>query len=126
MKSLIVSGVIAVCIIVGSIFYSNYINDLSKEMCNYGNEIKTSIAEENYSKAVDKISLLEAYIDKKKPALASTSDHCIPDSIEKDIAELRVYTSMKQKSDALAKCELLNFHFEHIPKGYKLKLENIL
>ena len=126
MKSLVISVIIAVCIIGGSIFYSEYTDNLSDEMCSYGDKIKSLLSDDNFGEAEKAISELAGFMDKKKPALASTADHCIPDNIEKDIAELMVYTSMKQKSDALAKCELLNVYFEHIPKSYKLKLENIL
>lgn len=126
MKSFVVSIIIAACIIGGSIAYSVYLDNLSEEMCVCSNEIKELINNEDYNEACRRTEELSGFLEKKKLSLASTMDHGSLDNIEKNIAELRVYALCGQKSDALAKCELLNVLFEHLPKSYRLNLENIL
>lgn len=126
MKSFVISIFTLTLIIGGSVLYSSYIESISEEMLGCGEEIKGLIAEENFSEAYEKISELSEFIERKKPVLASTTDHTDTDEAEKTIAELKAYTAEKQKSAALAKCELMCVLFEHFPKNYALRLENIL
>ena len=126
MKSFIFSIIIAAIIVSGSLIYTNYIDGLSEDMCGYNNEIKELIANNEYEKAGEAVNLLSDFIERKKLALASTMDHNNIDSIERNIAELSVYTKEGQKFDALAKCEVLSVLFEHLPKNYNVVLENIL
>lgn len=126
MKSFVISVIIAVCIIGGSLMYSFYLNDLSYELNILNNEITELILTENYASASEKISLLSEFAERKKPFLASTTDHNNIDNIEKTVSELKIYTEEKHKADALAKCELLKILFEHLPKNYSLRFENIL
>ena len=37
-----------------------------------------------------------------------------------------IYTACQNKTDALAKAGALKLYLEHLPKNYKLKIENIL
>lgn len=126
MKSLIISIIIAAGIVGGSLAYSEYIDGLSEQLCAYGDDIKELLADEDFPKAAEELSSLSDFIESKKLSLASTTDHNNIDNIERNIAELKAYTAGGQKYDALAKCELLNALFEHLPKNYTVNLENIL
>lgn len=126
MKSFVISIFIAICILGGSIAYSDRIGALSEELCVYTYELKELISSENSVQASEKISELAAILDRKKPFLASIADHARLDNIEKSLAELRAFVGEEQKADALAKCELLYVLFKQLPEDYSLKLENIL
>lgn len=126
MKSFVISIFTALLIVGGSVTYSFYIKNLSAQMCVYGEEIKQLVTDENFADAVSKISELSDFVDKTKPLLASTTDHANIDEIEQTVALLKIYTAQEQRPDALAKCELMNVLFEHLPKSYDLRLENIL
>ena len=56
---------------------------------------------------------------------ASTGNHQEIDNIEMSLAELKRYIEGHQKYDALAKSQVLDFLFHHLPKNSRLKTENI-
>ena len=66
------------------------------------------------------------YVDEKKLSLAIIMDHTDLDKIEMGIAELKGYIEGEIKTDALAKCNSLDVMIRHMPKNYKLKIENVL
>ena len=126
MKTFVVSLMIAAVIITGSICYDIYLKHITKDMNNFNQEIIQAISDDNYEEAEQAIQRLFSFIDEKKIALASTMDHSSIDNIEKNLAELDAYVLGNQKIDALAKCQIMHVLFDHFPKNYTLKLENIL
>ena len=48
------------------------------------------------------------------------------DKIEMNISEVEGYINGGEQTDAVSHCRVLGFLFEHLPKNYKFKLENIL
>ena len=48
------------------------------------------------------------------------------DKIEMNISEVEGYINGEEQTDAVSHCRVLGFLFEHLPKNYKFKLENIL
>lgn len=113
-------------IIINGIIFSIYIEGLSDEMLIYSSEISYLLDEENFDLALKKTNELSDFIEEKKVMLASTTDHNKLDEIEKTLAELASYIESRKKHDSLAKCEVLDFLFEHFPRDYMLKAENIL
>ncbi len=126
MKSFVISCIISVLIVVGSIIHMEYIEDVSKTMCEYTHKIQLSIESDDFSSAEMMSEELSLLLEKKRCIISSTMDHSMLDSIEKNLAELCAYTNGRQKHDALSKCEVLDLDFRHIPKNFTLKLENIL
>ena len=43
-----------------------------------------------------------------------------------NISEVEGYINGGEQTDAISHCRVLGFLFEHLPKNYKFKLENIL
>lgn len=113
-------------IIINGIIFSIYIESLSEEMLTYSSEISYLLDKENFDLASKKTNELSDFIEEKKVMLASTTDHSKLDEIEKTLAELVSYIESGKKHDSLAKCEVLDFLFEHFPRDYMLKAENIL
>ena len=126
MKSFITSLIIASVIIVSSFFFTHSIENTSKELLTDNRTIIKLIKNNDYEKAYSLTKDMLEYINKKKTSLAIIMDHGDLDKIESGIAELESYIDNKIKPDALAKCNALDVLIRHMPKNYKLKVENVL
>lgn len=126
MKGVIISVFIAVCIVVGSVAYTSHIGKVSDELGKINDEIMVCLDSEDYEQAAEKIKQLTDYLDKKRTLLAATGNHEEFDKIEMNISEMSGYTDGEKQTDAISRCKVLSFLFEHLPKNYEMKLENIL
>jgi hypothetical protein len=126
MKSVAISIIIAVLIVIGSLAYTRNLENVSGELLEMNAKISDCISAEDYSGADAEIERLAAYLDRKRSVLDATGDHAEMDKIEMNISELTEYAKAGQQADALSRCRVLEFLFEHLPLNYKLKFENIL
>ncbi len=126
MKGVIISLCIAVVMIAGSIIYTSHIDSVSEEFASMNRNIIMALEEEDFEAAERETVKMAEYLDKKDAVLAATGNHEELDTIEINVSELVSYIHGGQQADALARCNVLGFLFEHLPKNYKLKLENIL
>lgn len=125
MKSFITAMLISAAMIIVSIIYTYHIDSVSKFLISENKKAIENILNEDFEKAAENIQAISTYIETKKITLSATLDHTEIDGIESALAELSQYTDCKNKTDALAKASALNVHLEHLPKNYKLKIENI-
>lgn len=126
MKGVIISAVIAALIVWGSIAYTNHIECVSNELGEMNGSIINALTEENYNEASERVEKLNSYLDSHRAILAATGNHEEIDKIEMNISELTEYIEGEAKTDALSNCRVLDFLFEHLPKNYELKWENVL
>lgn len=126
MKSFITSLIIAIIIISSSFFFTHSIEKTSKKLLKDNREIIELIENNDYENAYSLTKDMQEYVNKKKISLAVIMDHGDLDKIESSIAELESYIDHEIKSDALAKCNTLDVIIRHMPKNYKLKIENVL
>ena len=126
MKSFIISAVLAVIVIAGSMFYTYKIDKVSEKMSDINKQIISCLDKKNYEGASDKIYELKEFLDEKSTLMAAMGDHEDLDNIETNLSELEKYTEGKNRTDALSKCAVLSFLFKHLPESYHLRLENIL
>lgn len=126
MKSVVVSVIIAVIVVAGSLFYTRSLEKVSEELIEINKQVSERIEAEDYSGANSEIERLSAYLDSRRAVLDAIGNHEEMDNIEMNLSELEEYTKGEKKTDALSRCRVLNFLFEHLPLNYKLKLENIL
>lgn len=126
MRSFIFSIIIGILLVTGSIIYTNHMEKLSTELIECNDIIYSLIEEENYSEAEKMIESLSMYIENKTVILAATGNHEEIDKIEITIAQLRQFISQKSCADALAFSRALDVQLKHLPKNYRLRLENIL
>ena len=126
MKGVIISLCIAIVLVVGSIAYTNHIDSVSEEFAQMNQRVIEALEAEDYETAKTETEKMEKYLDKKSTVLAATGNHEELDNIEMNLSELSGYVDGGKQTDALAHCNVLGFLFEHLPKNYKLKLENIL
>lgn len=126
MRSVIISAIMAVVIIVGSIFYMDLIDDVSDNLSSMSEELEYLIDREEFADASEKLGEMKDYFNKKKTILAATGNHEEFDEIEMAIDELESYVRDFRKPDAGSKCAALKFMFRHLPRNFKLQPENIL
>lgn len=126
MKSLIIAILIAATIIFGGIYATNKLSDVSVYLIEVCEQTSELIENEDFEKAEELAKKLKEGIEENYNMFAVSIDHNEIDKIEMNIDQLQVYIKEHQKADALAFGNVLLGLFEHLPKDYKLKLENIL
>lgn len=126
MKSVVISVIIAVVIVAGSLLYTNNLEKVSGELSEINENISELLEAEDYAGASAEIEHLMFYLDRERSILAATGNHEELDKIEMNLSELSEYAKGEKQTDALSSCRVLGFLFEHLPLNYKLKLENIL
>lgn len=126
MKSFIISLAIAALIVAGSVAYGIHMQTVSEELISINDRLSQAVEEENYESASYMTEKIEDYLNSKRTLLAAIDNHEVLDKIEMNLEELSSFIEGAQKTDALSKCRVLGFLYEHLPKNYELKFENIL
>lgn len=126
MKGVIVSAVIAVLLVFGSVAYTRHMENVSEELGTLNNYVIDALEREDYDTAREGVGRLNSYLDSHRTVLAATGNHEEFDKIEMNLSELSGYIGGGEQTDALSSCRVLSFLFSHLPHNYELKLENIL
>ncbi|MCD8179895.1 MAG: DUF4363 family protein [Firmicutes bacterium] len=126
MKGVIISICIAAVIAAGSAAYTKHIENVSDELGEISGQITEHLESGDYAAAAEMARLLGEYLDRERTVLAMTGNHEEIDKIEMNISEMTEYIDGGQRTDALSRCRVLNFLFEHLPKNYEMRWENIL
>ena len=126
MRSVIVTLIIAVGMVSGSVMYASHLKEQSEMLSEITKDIKDDITNENYSSAADGIKRLDKNVSRFEKFFLATGDHIEMDNIKTNISELKSYTKHKMKGDAMSKIYVLEFLFEHLPHNNQVKIGNIL
>ena len=126
MKSVVISIVIALAIVAGSVAYGNHMHKVSDTLISINDKLIEEIDGENYEQAENVLENAIMYIESNRTMLSAMDNHESIDKIELNIYELYEYIKGEEKTDALSKCRMLGVLYKHLPKDYELKLENIL
>ena len=126
MKSLIVAVLIATAIIFGGIYSTKKLSDLSETLITMCEEAGEAIENDDFKSAGKMLEEIEKSVEDNYNVFAVSIDHNEIDEIEMNIYQMQVYIDKNQKADALAFGNVLLGLFEHLPKDYRLKIENIL
>ena len=126
MKSLIASVILGLMLIWGSTAYTSGLEKISENLSIKNTSIREYIKSKDYNLALNGIKELRELLEENRGLLKMTGKHNETDEIEIGISELEVYTQAQKQEDALAKCALIEFLLEHLPKNFKLRIENIL
>jgi phosphoenolpyruvate carboxylase len=124
-KSFIFAIGLSITLLVIGIFYNIKLEEVSSRLCETVNNITASLHNEDFISASKNTKKLENEIKKLEVFFASTGNHQEIDNIEMSLAELKRYIEGEQKYDALAKSQVLDFLFHHLPKNSRLRIENI-
>lgn len=126
MKSFFISISIGILIVAASVFYTYCLEKVSDSLVEDNKELIEVLGNDDFDKAEKIAGKMEDYINRKKTVLAIVVNHEDLDKIEFAMAELRGYVECRIKADAISKCVSLDVLLRHIPKNYKLKVENVL
>lgn len=126
MKGVVIAAIIAAAVAAGSIAYTRHMNNVSEELGDINSSVMECLENEDYKKALEEIERLTDYLDDRRATLAATGNHEELDKIEMNISQMLGYAEGGHKTDAISHCKVLSFLFEHLPKNYEMKLENIL
>lgn len=125
MKSLIIAVTIAVLIIFGGIYATEKIEDVSNDLIKITEDANKAVQKDDYKKAGALGDELKSIVEKNYNVFASCVDHSELEKIDMNLDQMQVYIEERQKADSLAYINVLLGLFEHLPKDYKLKLENV-
>jgi len=125
MKSFIAALVIFVVMIGTGIASLDYIENVSEKMVAKNDEIKKAVSDRDFEKAHTLADELDELVNDKRAILSTTMEHNNIDTIEIYVNELKQYVSEGISADALARCEVIEMLLKHLPKNYKLRIENI-
>ena len=126
MKSLLVSLIIGALMVWGSAKYTVGLEKISGQLVSDSREVYRLLEENQYDEALLGLESIQFFLEQKRAIMEATGKHNEMDEIEMHLSELRVYTEAESKEDALAKCASVEFLFSHLPKNFKLRIENIL
>lgn len=126
MKSLIIAIIIATLIIFGGVYATEKLSDVSEYLIDLCEQTTKKIEEDDFEMAKSLADEMKKCVDDNYNMFATSIDHNEIDKIEMNINQMQVYIDKHQKADALAFANVLTGLFEHLPKDYKLKIENIL
>ena len=126
MRSVIITLIIAVVMVGGSVMYASHLKEQSEMLSEITKDIKDDIINENYSSAAAGIKRLDKNVSRFEKFFLATGDHIEMDNIKTNISELKSYTKHKMKGDAMSKVYVLEFLFEHLPHNNQVKIGNIL
>lgn len=126
MRSVIITLIIAVGMVSGSVMYASHLKEQSEMLSEITKDIKDDIINENYSSAAAGIKRLDKNVSRFEKFFLATGDHIEMDNIKTNISELKSYTKHKMKGDAMSKIYVLEFLFEHLPHNNQVKIGNIL
>lgn len=126
MRSFITAVILFAVLVGGGVLLVDYIEDISDELREQNKYITQLIENDELDEAAKHIDNLRKYMDEKREIVSSTMEHGYADTIEIYICELEKYVDCKSKNDALARSRVLDMLFEHLPRNYRLKWENIL
>lgn len=126
MKSVIISALLAAVMVTGAWVYSNRLESVSKTLMEMNEKVAEYLEREEYELASAQINKIKIYLERKHTLLAAMGNHEELDKIEMNISEMEKYTEGRHMTDALSRCQVLDFLFEHMPKNDYVRLENIL
>ena len=100
MRSVVIALIIAAVMVSGSIFYTEKIDSVSKEMQSINKGVEEQLYNEDYKTASEYIEKLKDNIEKRQTLISAMGDHEDLDNIKISIAEMEKYSEGKSRTDA--------------------------
>ncbi len=126
MRSVIITLIIGVLMVGGSVFYTSHLTKQSNNLLEITKDIKSAVKNEDYSAAKSGIKKLDKTVTEFEKFFLATGDHIEMDNIKINISELKSFAEHEMQSDAMGKLYVLEFLFEHLPHNSRVRIGNIL
>lgn len=126
MKTMWLSIILIVTVIIGSYISMQYLNTEAVQMHQQLAKLEKEIDSENWDKAKDLYDKFKEKWEKVDPRWSMLIDHTEIDYINMDLGELEAYIKTKNKANALAKVSSLQLLVKHIPEKESPGLKNLL
>lgn len=125
MKSFMLTIVLGILLISGSLLHMQKLQTSAEELINHNQTLTEQLRNDDFSGALKSVDTLHVKICEIEPFFATLGNHDEMNIIEQNLAELQSYIEGGQKYDAISKAYVISFLFEHLPKNLHIKLENI-
>lgn len=126
MRSVAAALIIAAVIITGGAYINSRIDSVTEDMDKICAQIKTAAENGDIISAKEKFLYLSEKLEKNHALIASTMDHSELLNIESAAKELEIRIDLSDADNAAIYAGLLGFYLEHLPRNYRLSLENIM
>ena len=126
-KTLIISLIGFISIIIFAIFIQNYLEKSSEVLVNDINELMKSVEENKTDKSMQLRMKTQENWDDIKKKWAALIDHEEIDNIEETMHRIEMLIGdAEEKAELLSELNKLGFYLEHIPEREEFLLENVL
>ena len=126
MKSVFVALGIGFAIVIGSLAYTEHLENVSEQLLIYNRELTERLKQEDLKKAEESLDIIEGFLQQRRTVLDSMGKHGNLDEIEKNMIELRSYIECNAIKEAMTKNKSLEFLFDDLPRNFHVRIENIL
>lgn len=125
MRSLIISLILAVLLIITGIWHQSKYEAVASELIDSNEKVIERLKYNDFAGAMAQLNTFSDDIEHSEKFFSAMGNHDELDSIELCLASLRGYTQGEQKYDALSEAYSMLFLLEHLPKNARLRSENI-
>lgn len=126
MKSVITALILSVAVLCGSVAYTHKTDEVTAKMYDINSKTALLLEKDDFSGAGEKAAELKEYIESSTAVLETLGNHEETDKIKMNLSELERFIWGKNRTDALAKCGVLDFLILHLRETSHLTVENIL
>ena len=126
MKSVFVALGIGIAIVIGSLAYTEHLENVSEQLLIYNRELTERLKQEDLKKAEESLDIIEGFLQERRTVLDSMGKHGNLDDIEKNMIELRSYIECDAIKEAMTKNKSLEYLIDDLPRNFHIRIENIL
>lgn len=126
MKTFIVALLAFILVISGTLVYSGYVKRAEREVMDLLDDVKTTLATENWNDAENGYEKLNKIWNKHEKILAVFNDHEELDDIRLSFADLKESIAYKSKEYGQKAIERIKVILKRIRKNESLTIENVL
>jgi hypothetical protein len=125
MKIITVLAFLMIIIIVSGILSTKILESNSNKLASKITEIQKSIAEDNWAKSSEQMSLMKKDWSGMEGIWTILLDHFELDNIDTSLSRLEKFIEIKDRSQTLSETATLKQYFKHIPEKEAFNLKNI-
>ncbi len=125
MKTVIITGILFIIIIISIIFSASYTVLSTEELDTVMIQLSDTLEKENWAECEQIFEALNIKWSKSKKFLAILFEHNELEDIDTSLAYLNSYILLKDKNNAIPELNVLKLSILHLRRTDKIKLENL-